>query len=391
MDLYARKSRWKIYLAIAGIGIIIVSMLFTNYLAEKLKVEERKKVNLYKDALERLASETGENCDLTISTNIITGNNTVPMILTDERDVIQSFVNYSDTSMANIKQKLASIKASGFKPIVVEAEGFKQLIYYQHSQILVLLTYFPFFQFLLIACFIVVGYLLFSSARKSEQNQVWVGMAKETAHQLGTPISAIVGWIEHLRMTYEGDDEHLEVVNELRNDVTRLELIADRFSKIGSAPELKSANIYDELEDCLRYMEKRASKKVVFDFPDSSHAPLYVNVNNHLFAWVIENLLRNALDAMDGVGSITATVYEEHGYACIDLTDTGKGIAHAKFKTIFEPGFTTKKRGWGLGLSLAKRIVESYHNGRLFVKRSELNKGTTFTIQLPKSSRSPKV
>jgi signal transduction histidine kinase len=385
MDLYSRKSRWKLYLAFAGSLIIIVSMLFTNYLAEKLKVEERKKVNLYKDALERLASETGENCDLTVSTNIITGNNTVPMILTDERDEIQSFVNYTDTSMANIKRKLSSIKASGLKPIVVEMQGLsKQLIYYQHSQILILLTYFPIFQFLLIACFIIVGYLLFSSARKSEQNQVWVGMAKETAHQLGTPISAIVGWIEHLGSTFEGDEYHLEIVNELRNDVTRLELIADRFSKIGSAPELKPANIYVELDECLHYMEKRASKKVVFEFPDFNSPPLYVSVNSHLFAWVIENIMRNALDAMDGIGSISAIVYEEHGYVCIDLSDSGKGIPHSKFKTIFEPGFTTKKRGWGLGLSLAKRIVESYHNGKLFVKRSELDKGTTFTIQLPK-------
>ena len=294
MDLYSRKSRWKLYLAFAGSLIIIVSMLFTNYLAEKLKVEERKKVNLYKDALERLASETGENCDLTVSTNIITGNNTVPMILTDERDEIQSFVNYTDTSMANIKRKLSSIKASGLKPIVVEMQGLsKQLIYYQHSQILILLTYFPIFQFILIACFIIVGYLLFSSARKSEQNQVWVGMAKETAHQLGTPISAIVGWIEHLGSTFEGDKYHLEIVNELRNDVTRLELIADRFSKIGSAPELKPANIYVELDECLHYMEKRASKKVVFEFPDFNSPPLYLSVNSHLFAWVIENQSQN--------------------------------------------------------------------------------------------------
>ncbi len=378
------------YLAIAGAVIILISMLFTNYLAEKLKVEERKKVDLYKDALERLAImnvlDTGNICDLTVHTNIITGNNTVPMILTDERDVIQSFVNYADTSMANIKKKLAAIKSEGRKPIVVEMPGLsRQLIYYQHSRVLVLLTYFPIFQFFLIACFIAVGYLLFSSARRSEQNQVWVGMAKETAHQLGTPISAIVGWIEHLRSSFDGDPAHLEVLNELRSDVTRLELIADRFSKIGSAPELKPVNIYHELDECLRYMEKRAPRKVRFEFPGTDHPPLYAAINDHLFAWVVENILRNALDAMDGEGTIKATVYEENNHVCIDLSDTGKGIPHAKFKTVFEPGYTTKKRGWGLGLSLAKRIVESYHKGKLFVRQSEPGKGTTFAIQLPKA------
>jgi len=236
----------------------------------------------------------------------------------------------------------------------------------------------------LIAAFISFGYLGFSSARRAEQNRVWVGMAKETAHQLGTPISAIMAWIEHLKMM-AGDNEAIkEVVTELGNDVNRLDLVADRFSKIGSAPDLEKVNIYEELESCRLYMEKRAPRKVAFNFPGLVTPPLYVKINPHLFDWVIENLLRNALDAMEGTGEINAEIYEEKEYVVIDISDTGKGIPSSKLKTVFQPGYTTKKRGWGLGLSLAKRIIETYHSGRIFVKKSLINVGTTFTIKLPK-------
>jgi signal transduction histidine kinase len=212
-------------------------------------------------------------------------------------------------------------------------------------------------------------------------------MAKETAHQLGTPTSAIVGWIEHLRLIREEDEEVQEVIGELENDVHRLGLIADRFSKIGSSPELQPIDIYDELEKSRVYMEKRAPRKVSFDFPGIAQAPLLVYINPPLFDWVVENLLRNALDAMEGKGKLTAEIYHDQDNVYVDISDTGKGIPANKFKTVFQPGYTTKKRGWGLGLSLAKRIIEEYHSGKIFVKRSEEGHGATFTIQLPKENR----
>ncbi|TNE58112.1 MAG: HAMP domain-containing histidine kinase, partial [Bacteroidetes bacterium] len=228
-------------------------------------------------------------------------------------------------------------------------------------------------------------YLGFSASRRAEENQVWLGMAKETAHQLGTPITAILGWVEALKAANEDNPMNQEMLDELRNDVTRLELVADRFSKIGSQPDLTPVNAYDQLEKCRVYMQRRAPRKVTFDFPDpTAQEPRNIGINPPLFNWVIENLLRNAIDAMEGgIGVITAVVYDEPGQVCFDISDTGKGIPSGKFATIFKPGYSTKTRGWGLGLSLSKRIIEQYHRGKIFVKRSEQGKGTTFTIKLP--------
>ena len=281
-----------------------------------------------------------------------------------------------------LEKRLEKLKASGYPPV---SGGEGNLVYYEDSSTLRMLTYFPYIQLGLIAAFIAFGYFSFSSARKSEQNQVWVGMAKETAHQLGTPITAIVAWIEHLRMIHEGNEETAEVLDELNKDVSRLNLIADRFSKIGAVPELKKSNIFEELENMKNYMQRRAPRKVNFDFPSADSTPLFAQINAPLFNWVTENLMRNALDAMDGKGEISAKVTEDKDYIHIDISDTGKGIPPNKLKTVFQPGYSTKTRGWGLGLSLAKRIIESYHSGRIFVKKSQLNKGTTFTIKLPKS------
>ena len=208
-------------------------------------------------------------------------------------------------------------------------------------------------------------------------------MAKETAHQLGTPISAILAWVEHLKDTNADNPGQLEIIEELGTDITRLELIADRFSKIGSAPELEKTNIYEQLELIKNYMRKRASRNVEFEF-STSDEPLYVDINRHLFSWVLENLIRNALDAMGGSGLISTKVHQEDGHISLDLTDTGKGIPASKHKLVFRPGYSTKVRGWGLGLSLAKRIIENYHKGKIFVKNSKIDEGTTFTIRLPK-------
>jgi signal transduction histidine kinase len=227
-----------------------------------------------------------------------------------------------------------------------------------------------------------LGYFLFNSSRKAEQNRVWAGMAKETAHQLGTPISAIIGWIEYLRDRFSDNEEQMEVLRELNKDVERLELVADRFSKIGSEPVLQEADIYEELLEVRDYLQRRASRKVKFEFqaPDS---PIYAKINKHLFAWVIENLIRNSLDAMDGRGTIRCRMYRQHNDVCIDLSDTGHGIPANKFKSVFKPGYSTKKRGWGLGLSLAKRIIEEYHKGKIFVKSSRPQEETIFSITLP--------
>ena len=388
MDIYQEKSNWKIYLAIMAVLILSASLLYTNYVANKLAEEEYKKVEQFILATEEITKlyDEFEDPDVTLHTAITTSNTTIPVILVEETGMIQTARNYGEKEDEDtegfLKERLEKIKNGGYPPI---EGGEGNLIYYEDSYLLKMLTYFPIVQLVLIGAFIAFGYYSFSTARKSEQNQVWVGMAKETAHQLGTPISAILGWIEHLKMLHEKDEETQEVLVELNNDVSRLNLVADRFSKIGAVPELKETNIYTEVESMRAYMERRAPRRVEFDFPGLEHAPMSVDINAPLFNWVVENLLRNALDSMGGKGKISAQVYDEKEFVCIDISDTGKGIPSSKFKTVFQPGFSTKKRGWGLGLSLAKRIIESYHSGKIFVKKSVLNKGTTFTIKLPKS------
>ncbi|MFK7980917.1 MAG: sensor histidine kinase, partial [Saprospiraceae bacterium] len=366
---------------------------FTNYLATNLAVEEKKNVELWIMAYERLNNEDDEGSqDYTLHNQILISNFTIPIILVNDAGIIENTRNHPEVEDENgliIEEKLKtlipemeSLKNEG-REFKLETEHFIQYVYYGQSKNLTLLQYFPFVQFLLIAGFIAFGYFSFSSSRRAEQNQVWVGMAKETAHQLGTPISAIMGWIDHLKDMYGSDEYMQDVVTELQKDTGRLELIADRFSKIGSEPKMEPINIYDELESMRAYMQRRAARRIEFDFPDPSTEAKMVDINPPLFNWVLENLLRNALDAMDGKGKISAKVYEEKNYVCIDVSDTGKGIPASKFKTVFKPGYSTKKRGWGLGLSLAKRIIETYHSGRIFVSKSIVNEQTTFTIKLP--------
>lgn len=389
MSIYDRKSRWKLYLAVAGAVIILASMIYTNHLAGKLGKEERKRAEIWAMTIADFEDFDDEDvgvCDNTLHLEIIRSNTNIPVIIVDDRNEILDAINFGhglDSNKVYLQEQIAKLDEKGFKPIPIWDGTSK--VYYKESKILTQLRYFPIVQLCLIAAFVVFGYLGFNAARRAEQNRVWVGMAKETAHQLGTPISAIVAWIEHLRLVREDDHEVGEVLDELSNDVNRLELIAERFSKIGSMPKLDKINVYQELDQCRVYMQRRASKKVVFSFPDPQEGRLLVSINPPLFDWVIENLLRNALDAMDSTGQITAEVYSDNTFAYIDISDTGKGIAPGKFKTVFEPGYTTKKRGWGLGLSLAKRIIEEYHNGKIFVKKSVENVGTTFTIRLPKA------
>ncbi len=383
MDIYSRKSRWKIYLAGAGALIVAISVIYSNYLAGKLAREEENKVRLWAQAQDELDPKSDEelerfaNCSFILHLNILESNTTIPVMLVDDRGRVIDAVNFSDTSQVFLKRELARMIKAGVTPI----QGFAYSIYYKESNILRQLRFFPLIQLLLIAAFIFLGYLAFNAARRAEQNRVWAGMAKETAHQLGTPISAIIAWIEHLRSIES--EETQDILNELRNDVDRLELIAERFSKIGSAPKLEHTDVYTEIEKCFIYMQRRASRRVSFEFEmPEEKLPLYINPP--LFDWVVENLLRNALDATEGKGKISAEVYEDHDFAYVDISDTGKGIPMNKFKTVFQPGYTTKKRGWGLGLSLTKRIIEEYHGGKIFVKKSVEGEGTTFTIKLPK-------
>ncbi len=382
-NLYHFKSRWKIYLSIVGAIIILISAYFTYYLTSRLAAEERKRMELYVQAQE-MVNDLNYEGDLFLHLNIIRSNTTIPVILVNDRGTIIDARNFGarrDTSQVFREKALQRIKRFGPEPI----KGFAYYIYYQNSTLLRLLQIFPVIQFLLIAAFITYGYFSFSAARRAEQNQVWVGLAKETAHQLGTPISAIVAWLEHLKLMDDADPFAKEIYQELEKDVARLEIIADRFSKIGSAPKLEAISAHEEITKCFHYMEKRSPRKVSFDYPKPPEQLSPININPPLFDWVIENLIRNALDAMEGKGEISGKISQDKQFVCIDITDTGKGIPTSKVKTVFKPGYTTKQRGWGLGLSLAKRIIETYHSGKIFVKRSMLNQGTTFTIKLPKA------
>lgn len=384
MDIYSQRSNWKVVLAVCGALVLLITVVYSNYLAEKLRRNEERNIEIYAMALEDLyqnVSDADLQKDITFQDTV---RSSFPLPIIVELaygDLLgQNWGEEKNMDEEFLQSKIEEFLASGKQPL--ESEGEFKYIYFFNSPLLDYIKYYPLVQLLLVASFILLGYYIFNTSRRAEQNRVWAGMAKETAHQLGTPISAIIAWIEHLKMMHEGDPEHMEIVEELRKDVNRLELVADRFSKIGSAPALVSINIYDELNKCKMYMERRAPRNVSFEFPDQGVA--MVDINEHLFDWVIENLMRNALDAMDGRGVIKIEVYDAGSQVGIDISDTGKGIPSSKFQTVFKPGFSTKKRGWGLGLSLAKRIIEEYHKGKIFVKSSKQGEGTTFSIRLPK-------
>ena len=388
LDIYTKRQWWKAFLVILGLIIVFITISYSKYLADQLEEIEEKKVQLFVEAIRSILSADPNTAQLDnqgFELSFMESMNNIP-IITESEDGELAGNNYPEDKIGD-KDFLAERKEiflkSGKKPI--DGMGYASKVYYENSRLHTLITYFPVVQGFLLISFIGLGYFFFSASRKGEQNRVWAGMAKETAHQLGTPISAIMAWINLLEEMNVGKEDQLEVIKELSNDVDRLELVADRFSKIGSTPKLVPVNIYSELDVCREYMERRASKKVTFDFPEANNKDLNVNINKHLFDWVIENLIRNSLDAMGAVGKVSATIREEGNYVTIDISDTGKGIPSNKQKTVFEPGFTTKTRGWGLGLSLAKRIIEDYHSGKIFVKNSKINEGTTFTIRLPKA------
>ena len=500
MSIYSRKQRWKLFLLLGAVCIVIASLWYTNILVKKIAGDEKKKVRLWAEAIQRKASlvkytnelfhkiqneerqkielwaeanrQLGRDLsDYTFVLEVIKNNLTIPVLIADEKGsvllsknmdstrvndraylqrqmdtmrtqhtpieieilpgkknylyyrdsrlftelktvfdgLIRSFISevavnsasvpviYTDSTKSNVLEfgnmDTLRMKDSVFvrssidelalqnTPIEVDlGDGQRNYIFYKESFLLTQLRYYPYFQFGIIGIFLLISYILFSTARKAEQDQVWLGMAKETAHQLGTPLSSIIAWLEYLKM--KGVDEQMLI--EARQDVKRLETITERFSKIGSLPVLDKANILDVLNKSVEYMRTRTSGSVKFSVSSQHSHPISVSINIPLFEWVVENLCRNSVDAMDGSGSISVEVSDQLQYVYIDVTDTGKGISRTRFKTIFQPGFTTKQRGWGLGLSLVKRIIENYHGGKIFVKSSEIGKGTTIRIVLNK-------
>jgi nitrogen-specific signal transduction histidine kinase len=495
MNLYSTKQRWKIFLLTLASVIVIITLWYSNHIADRIRVEERQKVELWSEAIKRRAElvvftqklfdelkteerkrvdllgqayyiigEAPENADLTFISNLISNNSTIPVLLFDDKgnltisanldqsdtnavyvdslmtaaksknnmvlltqvgqkiyyddsrlfrqlqttmnDLINSFISetvinsasvpvvVTDSTQTTILKKgnidtlafatpeLIASKLNEMKAVntpievVLPGQG-KQYIFYEDSEVLKQLQLFPVLQLILIGVFLLSSYLIFSTFRKAEQNQVWVGMAKETAHQLGTPLSSLMAWSALLET--QGVDQ--SSLDELNKDIDRLNTITDRFSKIGSKPELHEVNMPEAIKEMVDYLDSRVSKKVVISVT-SENPDITAYINKTLFSWVIENIVKNAIDAMDGVGKLNLNVSQENNRVFVDITDTGKGIPKNQWQTVFEPGFTTKKRGWGLGLSLGKRIIKQYHEGRISVKWSEPGKGTTFRIEV---------
>lgn len=382
LNIYTQKQRWKILLLVAALLIGAASLWYTNKLVKNLSEEERKKIQLWAEATKKIADINDNNTDLNFLSNVISNNTTIPVILMNIKKEMVSYRNLDSLKALDkeyIKEQIA-VMLSQHEPIeILITGGNKNYILYKDSILLVKLRYYPYFQLAVIALFLLVSYLAFSSSRKAEQNQVWVGMAKETAHQLGTPLSSLIAWLEFLKL--KGADELY--TGEIEKDIQRLQTITERFSKIGSAPALQKENVHNVLQHSIDYIRSRTSDRVSFDIHSNNEAVL-APMNVPLFEWVTENILKNSIDAMSGEGKISVLITDQQQFVYIDITDTGKGIPKSSFKTIFKPGYTTKKRGWGLGLSLSKRIIEDYHDGQLFVKSSEANKGSTFRIVLKK-------
>ena len=381
-----RVRQVKILLVLAAVVIAVASLAVSNFLVRDLLEEERNNVEVWAEAMNSL-NKADESTDLALVLKVIGSNENIPVVVVDDKGQVQDYRNLevrgktAADSLEYIMRRARSMKQSGnYIPINLDSPGDYMEVCFGESLMLRRLAYYPYVQLGVVLIFVVVAIFAILSSKRAEQNKVWVGLSKETAHQLGTPISSLMAWVEVLRETYPDD----ELIPEMDKDVRRLQRIAERFSKIGSLPEPKPENLNDVVQNVLEYIGRRASNKVHLsvDMPDH---PLIVKMSAPLFEWVIENLCKNAVDAMEGQGSITLTARDEGDCFSVEVSDTGKGIPRNKFKDVFMPGFTTKSRGWGLGLSLAKRIVEEYHGGRIFVKNSELGRGTTFRIELKKT------
>lgn len=389
LNIYDSRQYLKYIFIIGAVLISIVSVVISDSLIKKLAEEERQRIEIWAETTRVLTlDDTGDNAShaaeqtLLLFLKIIEGNTSIPVIVSDDQDRIWEDRNLQvpdHGSEAYLAKKLEEFKTKN-PPIIMEIDaGDNRYVYYDDSTILKRLLIFPYAQLIVMFIFIMIAFLALMSTKRAEQNKVWVGLSKETAHQLGTPISSLIAWVEYLK-TKEVDAGYL---TEMEKDVMRLETIANRFSKIGSNPDLKPLNINDAIHSSCEYLQSRISSKVKMTIDSTDHS-IFVLMSEALFSWVIENITKNAVDAMEGQGSITYHVREKGQKAFIDISDSGKGMPRSKFKTIFNPGYTTKTRGWGLGLSLVKRIVESCPGGKIYVKESLLGKGTTFRIELRK-------
>lgn len=377
---------WRTGLAVIAIAIVTGTVFYSNYISKKIELDERKKVNVWVESLKtKIATE--DQATINFANMIAADNLEIPIIETDENDRPSNVAKNLDSLQILKDSNYLKEKVKEFKqlhePILVEVSKEPLYInkyYYGDSELLQEVRYYPIIQLVIVALFIIITLITVSVRNKSTQNQVWAGMAKETAHQLGTPLSSLQGWVEMLKENPANE----KIASEMIKDVDRLKLVSDRFGKIGSTPQLEEKNIVEQVENMVAYIKRRATDKVSFSINSFGEKEVPALINAHLFDWVVENLLKNALDAMEGKGSIDISIKNEATQVLIDVADTGKGIAKQNIARVFKPGFTTKKRGWGLGLSLSKRIIEQYHKGELFVKASEPGKGTTFRIVLKK-------
>ena len=383
--MFRQLLNWRTALAIIAILIISGTVIYSQYLARKIARDEKLKVEQWIDASKSLINAQ-EATDITFAFRIVKDNQSIPIIETNEKDSITNWINLDSTKAAHnpdyIVKKLKQFKAQNPAIVWTDPNDSTRLnrYYYGNSRLLNEVRYYPIVQLFIVALFIIITFLSLRSSYRSVQNQVWAGMAKETAHQLGTPVSSLEGWVEMLKE----DSRNVKIAHELEKDVNRLRLVSDRFGKIGSTPQLEEVDLVHQINNMVDYMRKRAAGKIVFAVNDHGHQQVIAKISAPLFDWVIENLLKNSLDAMEGKGSITVDIFGDKKSVHIDITDTGKGISSQNIARVFKPGFTTKKRGWGLGLSLSRRIIKQYHKGEIFVKHSEIGKGTTFRIVLKK-------
>ena len=398
-SIYDSRRIWKMVFIAISVLLVTLFLYISNRLVNDLAVQERERMEIWADATKQLASTSNgsegmPDQQINFLLSIIERNHTIPVMLVDENDEILLHRNFrlpeaidsvspweiSEANMNYLKEKLNKLKRSHNTITITLDEGTTQYLYYEDSTVLRRLAFFPYIELIVMLVFIAVVYFALISVKKAEQNKVWVGLSKETAHQLGTPISSLMAWTQMLDSL--GVDA--DIVKDMDKDVHRLSVIADRFSKIGSRPEMELAFINESVVSSMEYMRSRISKRVALTINVDHSRNCGVMLCQSLFEWVMENLTKNAVDAMQGEGNLTITVTGSASMAIIDVKDSGKGIARKNSKNVFNPGYTTKKRGWGLGLTLVKRIIEEYHGGRIYVKESEINQGTTFRIELPK-------
>jgi len=397
LGIYQNKSRFQWIILTVAVIISVSTIYYTNVLVKQLKEREQRQIELFASAIEYTISENYRQDISFITEEILFQNNSIPTILINENGEIVSIrnIDIDSTSQERIDKVLEKeldkmqsaydpIEVNTFDPVTDEIYN-TQLIYYRNSFLLTQLTYYPYVQLSVIALFAFIAYLVFNYSKTAEQNRVWVGMAKETAHQLGTPISSLIAWMEYFKTDETFKDS--DVIAELDKDIDKLKLITERFSNIGSVPILNEENVVEVVVNTVNYLRRRISTKVAIEV-DYMYDSIIANINTPLFEWVIENICKNAVDAMSGHGTLTIKIIEGSDWKVfVDITDTGKGIPKSKIKQVFQAGFTTKKRGWGLGLTLTRRIINIYHNGKVFVKNSEVDKGTTFRIILNRKKR----